>query len=113
MFRTVNSTTIGAVTRIHTVNRGWKDRSGERKTDFFSPEQTNNFILTTLITHGGSNGGSGKRARRRQKAQESLEREASHSNPGKRTKPDSDPEEEEEDCVHAIVAGESSGSSRL
>ena len=42
-------------------------------------------------------GGSSKRARRRQKAQESLEREASHSNPVKRTKPDSDPEEEEED----------------
>ena len=42
-------------------------------------------------------GGSSKRARRKQKAQESLEREASHSNPVKRTKPDSDPEEEEED----------------
>ena len=39
-------------------------------------------------------GGSSKRARRRQKAQESLEREASHSNPAKRPKPDSDPEEE-------------------
>ena len=42
-------------------------------------------------------GGLNKRARRKQKAQESLEREASHSNPVKRTKPDSDPEEEEED----------------
>ena len=50
VFRTVNSTTIGAVTRIHTVNRGWKDRSGERKTEMFSPEHTNNFILTILIT---------------------------------------------------------------
>ena len=46
VFRTVNSTTIGAMTRIHTVNRGWKDRSGERKIDIFPPEHTNNFILT-------------------------------------------------------------------
>ena len=51
MFRTVNSTTIGAVTRIHIVNRGWKDRSGEKKTGiFFFPEHTNNFILISLIT---------------------------------------------------------------
>ena len=41
-------------------------------------------------------GNSSKRARRRQKAQESLEREASHSNPVKRPQPDSDPEEEED-----------------
>ena len=41
-------------------------------------------------------GSSSKRVRRRQKAQELLEREASHSNPGKRPQPDSDPEEEED-----------------
>ena len=46
VFRTVHSTTIGAVTRIHTVNQGWKDRSGERKIEKISPEHTNNFILT-------------------------------------------------------------------
>ena len=40
-------------------------------------------------------GSSSKRARRRQKAQESLERETSHSNPVKRPTPDSDPEEED------------------
>ena len=37
-------------------------------------------------------GNSSKRARRRQKAQESLEREASHSKQGKRPQPDSDHE---------------------
>ena len=37
-----------------------------------------------------------KRARRRQKAQESLEREDSHSKQVKRPQPDSDPEEEED-----------------
>ena len=41
-------------------------------------------------------GSSSNRARRRQKAQESLERVASHSNPGKKLQPDSDPEEEED-----------------
>ena len=41
-------------------------------------------------------GGSSKRARRRQKVQESLEREASHSNLVKRPKPDSDTEEDHE-----------------
>ena len=41
-------------------------------------------------------GSSSKRARRRQKAQESLEREASHSKQVKRPQPDSDPEEEED-----------------
>ena len=45
-------------------------------------------------------GSSSKRARRRQKAQESLEREASHSKQVKRPQPDSDPEEEED---HAIL----------
>ena len=39
-------------------------------------------------------GSSSKRARRRQKAQESLEREASHSKQVKRQQPDSDTEEE-------------------
>ena len=39
-------------------------------------------------------GSSSKRARRRQKAQESLEREASHSKQVKRPQPDSDTEEE-------------------
>ena len=68
-------------------------------------------------------GSSSKRARRRQKAQESLEREASHSNPVKRPQPDSDPEEEEDHEIlfpprkretgHAIIARESSGSSGL
>ena len=41
-------------------------------------------------------GSSSKRARRRQKAQESLEREVSHSKQVKRPQPDSDPEEEED-----------------
>ena len=41
-------------------------------------------------------GSSSKSARRRQKAQESLGREASHSNPVMRPKPDSDPEEEDD-----------------
>ena len=45
-------------------------------------------------------GSSSKRARRRKKAQESLERDASHSNSVKRPKPDSDPEEED---VHEIL----------
>ena len=41
-------------------------------------------------------GSSSKRAQRRQKAQESLEREASHSKQVKRPQPDSDTEEEED-----------------
>ena len=41
-------------------------------------------------------GGPSKRVRRRQKAQESLEREASHSKQVKRPQPDSDTEEEED-----------------
>ena len=45
-------------------------------------------------------GSSSKRSKIRQKAQESLEIEASHSNPVKRPKPDSDPEEEED---HGIL----------
>ena len=56
-----------------------------------------------------------KRARRRQKAQESLEREATYSKQVKRPEPDSDPEEEEDHeilfpkktCGHAIIARES------
>ena len=88
------------------------------------PEQTNNFNYFNYTTRSPMVGSS-KRARRRQKAHESLEREASHSNPAKRPKSESDPEEEEEadeilfpsrnreNYSHAIVAGESSGSSRL
>ena len=41
-------------------------------------------------------GSSSGRARRRRKAQESLEREASHSKQVKRPQPDSDTEEEED-----------------
>ena len=41
-------------------------------------------------------GSSSKRARRRQKAQESLEREASHSKQVNKPQPDSDTEEEED-----------------
>ena len=101
VFRTVNSTTIGVVTRIAIVNRAWKDRSGEKETGKFSPEHTINFILTSLnYTTISPMGSSSRRARRRQLAQESLEKEASHSDPQrspvKRSKPDSDREEEED-----------------
>ena len=88
-------TTIGAVTRITLCLTGvegqkWK---GKRK---FSPEHTIDFILTqfNLSTTRSLMGGSSKRARRRRKSQESLERGASHSGQGKENNLDSDVEVE-------------------
>ena len=53
-----------------------------------------------------------KRARRRQKAHESLEKEASHSKQVKRPQPDSDPEEDHE-ILFPTKNRESSGSPGL
>ena len=68
----------------------------KRKQNFFSPERTINFILTSLIAQREVQWG----ARAEEPGEESLEKEASHSDPQrspvKRSKPDSDQEEEED-----------------
>ena len=102
VFRTVNSTTIGAATRIAIVNRGWKDRGGEKEIRIiFFPEHSINFILTSVITQLEVQWG----ARAKEPGEDNwpmscFEKEASHSDsqrsPVKKSKPDSDREEEDD-----------------
>ena len=59
-----------------------------------SPEHTNNFILTSLITQREVQWGAQVQEPGEDKRPKSRWKEASHSNPVKRPEPDSEPEEE-------------------